>query len=46
MISKLEDKLTPLAVQQKLSKDVSSLYLKITSHKFKDKGLGKGLSFM
>ncbi|GEQ34076.1 bacteriocin immunity protein [Marinilactibacillus psychrotolerans] len=46
IISKLEDKLTPLAVQQKLSKDVSSLYLKITSHKFKDKGLGRGLSFM
>lgn len=43
IISNLESKLTPLAVQQQLSKNVSEFYLKITSHKFKNKGLGIGI---
>lgn len=46
IISILEGELTPLAMQRKLSKNLSTFYLKITSHKFKDKGLGRGLSFM
>lgn len=49
IISDLEQSLTPLAMQQKLSKSLSPLYLKITSQEFKDKyqgfGYGLGMNF-
>lgn len=43
IIKDLESNLTHLAAQKKLSKNVGELYLKITSHKFKNKGFGHGL---
>lgn len=49
IISDLELSLTPLAMQQKLSKSLSPFYLKITSQEFKNKyqgfGTGLGMSF-
>lgn len=42
IIKDLEISLTPLVVQRNVSKDVGDLYLKITSHKFKNKGFGHG----
>lgn len=49
IISDLEHSLTPLAMQQKLSKSLSPLYLKITSQEFKNKyqgfGYGLGMNF-
>ncbi|AFT82428.1 bacteriocin immunity protein [Leuconostoc carnosum] len=48
IIKDLEASLTPLAMQQKLSKSISPFYLKITSHEFKNKyqGFGYGLGMM
>ncbi|ADG40244.1 MULTISPECIES: bacteriocin immunity protein [Leuconostoc] len=49
IISDLEQSFTPLAMQQKLSKSLSPLYLKITSQEFKNKyqgfGYGLGMNF-
>lgn len=42
IIADLESQLTPLAISQKLSTPLSPLYLKITSHRFKDKKFGGG----
>ena len=43
IISDLRGELTPLAVSQKLSKSVGTLYLKINSHEFQSKNFGGGL---
>ncbi|MGM0175344.1 bacteriocin immunity protein [Enterococcus sp. DIV0800] len=43
IIKDLEISLTPLAIQSKLSKEVGAFYLKITSHRFINKGFGPGL---
>ncbi len=43
IVKSLESALTPLAVSGELSQGVAALYLKITSHTFKDKGFGRGL---
>ncbi len=42
IIKDLESSLTPLVVQRNLSKELGDLYLKITSHRFKNKGFGHG----
>lgn len=44
VIASLESALTPLAVRQELSPGMAQLYLTITSHRFKNKGLGKGIA--
>ena len=44
VVADLEETLRPLAIKQELSNDVKPLYKFITSHEFKDKGLGIGLA--
>lgn len=44
VVADLEETLRPLAIKQELSNNVKSLYKLITSHEFKDKGLGIGLA--
>ena len=44
VVADLEETLRPLAIKQELSNDVKPLYKLITSHEFKDKGLGIGLA--
>ncbi|EFQ59176.1 hypothetical protein HMPREF9192_1113 [Streptococcus vestibularis F0396] len=39
----MESSLRPLAINQKLSDSVKLLYMTITSHEYKNKGLGIGL---
>lgn len=42
-VADLESSLRPLAINQKLSDSVKLLYMTITSHEYKNKGLGIGL---
>ena len=43
IVADLESSLRPLAINQKLSDSVKLLYMTITSHEYKNKGLGIGL---
>lgn len=43
IIADIRSELTPLAVQNHLSKEVATFYLKITNHKWMSKGLGRGI---